>query len=142
MPTIRALYKKDYSAAEKLFLAWSLMRKLFSYHLQMTSRPPYFVKLMLCMRLIDAAVLPIRFHWALAENLGMLVLNCFLPTGLSLLWILLCHVLGLLINVVQEVRYRKQYLALEKSHPCRPLSARVRPQGPPGGSALSLSAPD
>eukprot|EP00798_Chlamydomonas_sp_ICE-L_P019273 gene19273-25913_t len=115
VPTIRAVFKSDYLAIEKLLLAWSLMRRLFVFHSLMTSVTPNYLILMLIMRLAQAAAQPIRFHWALAENLGILVSNCFLPSGISMRWIFLFHVLGLLITVVQQIRFQKQYLALEKS---------------------------
>eukprot|EP00798_Chlamydomonas_sp_ICE-L_P006158 gene6157-2770_t len=116
IPAIWALNRRDYLAVEKLFLARLLMRKLFSYHLHMSSRPPNLVILLLYVRLPESLSQPIRFQWALGENLGMLVLNCIIPTGVSLYWILLSHVLGLLITVGLEIHYRKQYLALEKEH--------------------------
>eukprot|EP00798_Chlamydomonas_sp_ICE-L_P020718 gene20718-27530_t len=115
IPTIRGLYKRDYLAVEKLLLARSLMRKLFAYHLHMSSRPPNLVVLLHFVRLAEAATQPVRFQWALAENLGMLVLDCIIPIGVSLHWILLSHVLGLLITVKHEIRFRKQNLALKKS---------------------------
>eukprot|EP00798_Chlamydomonas_sp_ICE-L_P019278 gene19278-25917_t len=115
VPTIRAVFKSDYLAIEKLLLAWSFMRRLFAFHSHMTCVPPNLLILMLIVRLAQAAAQPIRFHWALAENLGILVSNCFLPSGIFMRWIFLFHVLGLLITVVQEIRFRKQYLALEKS---------------------------
>eukprot|EP00798_Chlamydomonas_sp_ICE-L_P019365 gene19365-26013_t len=112
-PTILALHKRDYLVIEKLLFAWWPMRKLFSYHLHMTSRILNYMIPVLFVRLARAVAEPIRFQWALAENLRMLVLNYILPNGFSLRWILLCRVSGLLITAVQEIRYRKQYLALE-----------------------------
>eukprot|EP00798_Chlamydomonas_sp_ICE-L_P015013 gene15013-21082_t len=116
MPAIRAVSRQsNYLAVEKLLLAWSLVRRLFCFHCHMTNRPLNLMALMLLVRLAQGAAQPIRFQWALAENLGMLVLNCILPNQISFHWILLFHVLGLLVTVVQEIRYTKQYLALEKS---------------------------
>eukprot|EP00798_Chlamydomonas_sp_ICE-L_P006890 gene6890-30865_t len=115
MPAILALHKRDYLLIEKLVFTWCPMRKLFSYHLHVTSPTINYMMPVLFVRLARAVAEPIRFQWALAENLGMLVLNYILPNGLSLSWILFCHVFGLHITAVQEIRYRKQYLALEKS---------------------------
>eukprot|EP00798_Chlamydomonas_sp_ICE-L_P032133 gene32133-16656_t len=115
VPAVLAVVKSDYLAIEKLLLAWSLMRRLFAYHCHMAARPPNFMIIMLAVRLAQGAAQPIRFQWALVENLSMLVLNCILPCGICLHWIILFHVLGLLLTVIQENRYRKQYLALEKS---------------------------
>eukprot|EP00798_Chlamydomonas_sp_ICE-L_P032132 gene32132-16655_t len=115
VPAVLAVVKSDYLAIEKLLLAWSLMRRLFAYHCHMAARSPIFMIIMLAVRLAQGAAQPIRFQWALVENLSMLVLNCILPCEICLHWIILFHVLGLLLTVVQENRYRKQYLALEKS---------------------------
>eukprot|EP00798_Chlamydomonas_sp_ICE-L_P019132 gene19132-25739_t len=115
IPTIWGLYKRDYFAVEKLLLARSLLRKIFTYHLHVSSHPPNLVMPLIFVRLPESLSQPVCFQWALAENLGMLVLNCIVPIGVSLYWILPCHILGLLITVGQEIHYRKQYLALEKS---------------------------
>eukprot|EP00798_Chlamydomonas_sp_ICE-L_P006339 gene6339-2964_t len=115
IPTTWALYKRDYLGVEKLLLAWSFVRKAFFHHIWVAIHPPNIVMFVFFNRLTRAAAEPIRFLRALAENLSMLVLNCILPYGISLHWLLLCHVLGLLVTVVVDIRYRKQYLALEKS---------------------------
>eukprot|EP00798_Chlamydomonas_sp_ICE-L_P001422 gene1422-32793_t len=121
MPIILALHRRDSSAIEKLLLAWSPMRKLFSYHIHITCPTHVYMRplIMLTVRIAHAVAEPIRLHWTLAENLSILVLNYFLPTGVSLHWILLCHALGLLITAVQEIRYRKQYLALHAEVPMK-----------------------
>eukprot|EP00798_Chlamydomonas_sp_ICE-L_P008557 gene8557-33990_t len=113
IPTIRALYKRDYLFAEKLLFAYSFMRKAFSFHI--ITNVPFAVNFTLFVRLGRAVAEPIRFQWALAENLSMMVLNCLFYFGVSFHWALLCHVLGLLTTVVLEMQHRKQFLALEKS---------------------------
>eukprot|EP00798_Chlamydomonas_sp_ICE-L_P007363 gene7363-487_t len=115
VPIARLVYKRDYLAAEKLIIAWSLWRKVLFYHLHLADSTSIVGTVMHVLRPLRAVLEPIRFQWTVADLLGTLVLDCIVRNGNTVYWILFWHVLSLTTAVVVEIRHRKLFLALEKS---------------------------
>eukprot|EP00798_Chlamydomonas_sp_ICE-L_P032158 gene32158-16691_t len=115
VPTYWTFYKGNYSVAEKLLFAWALWRKVFFHHIHCHGCVSFVTKQLLTIRPVRAVAEPLRFRWSVAENLFTLILNCILPDGWTLHWILLSHVLGLLVSVAIEMRARRMFMSLEKA---------------------------
>eukprot|EP00798_Chlamydomonas_sp_ICE-L_P029805 gene29805-7441_t len=115
VPTFWAFYTRDYLVAEKLLFAWALWRKAFFHHIHCHGCIPFVAIQLLICRAVRAVAEPLRFRWSITENLVLLALNCILPDGLPLHWILLSHILGLLVSVAVEIRDRQMFMSLEKA---------------------------
>eukprot|EP00798_Chlamydomonas_sp_ICE-L_P007366 gene7366-490_t len=115
VPIACLVHKRDYLAAEKLILAWSLWRTVLVHHQHLTDSTSIVCTVMHMVRPIRAVLEPIRFQWTVAVHLGTLVLDCVIRNGNSIYRILFWHILGLTTAVAVEIRHRKQFLALDKS---------------------------